>query len=62
MFKVGDLVTRKSHGHDTVFCIMDFKADKEGECVAVLKAIYSRTFIVDAPLGDLENVLPSGKL
>jgi len=62
MFKVGDLVTRNSYGNDTVFCIMGFKADEEGRCVAVLKAIYNKTFIVDAPISDLRNVLPDGKL
>lgn len=60
--KVGDLVTRKSHGNDITFCIIDFKAGQNGECVAVLKALYNNTFIVDAPVDDLENLLPSGKL
>lgn len=60
--KIGDLVTRKSHHHDITFCIIDFKADAEGNCVAILKALYNHTFIVDAPVEDLENLLPKGKL
>jgi len=44
------------------WCIMVFKAGEEGRCVAVLKAIYNKTFIVDAPINDLMNVLPDGKL
>ncbi len=60
--KIGDLVTRKSYNNDITFCIIDFKADAEGRCVAVLKALYNKTFIVDALLEDLVNVLPEGKL
>ncbi|MHB1419160.1 MAG: sporulation peptidase YabG [Bacillota bacterium] len=60
--KIGDLVTRKSYQNDITFCIIDFKADENGECVAVLKALYSNTFIVDAPMEDLINLLPKGKL
>ncbi|MHB1127800.1 MAG: sporulation peptidase YabG [Bacillota bacterium] len=60
--KIGDLVTRKSYLNDVTFCIIDFKANENGECVAVLKALYGHTFIVDAPLEDLVNLLPEGKL
>ncbi|NLK01292.1 MAG: hypothetical protein GX318_08690 [Clostridia bacterium] len=61
MLKVGDLVKSNSHG-TTIFCVMGFRADDEGKCVAVLKAIYNQTFIVAAPIEDLKNVLPNGKL
>lgn len=60
--KVGDLVTRKSHGHDMTFCIIDFRAGPNGECVAVLKALYNQTMVVDAPVEDLVNILTDGKL
>lgn len=60
--KIGDLVTRKSYGNDITFCIIDFKADENGQCVAVLKALYNQTLIVDAPINDLTNLLPKGKL
>lgn len=59
---IGDLVTRKSYNHDLTFCIIDFRADHRGQCVAVLKALYGKTLIVDAPLDDLVNVLATGKL
>lgn len=60
--KVGDLVTRKSHDHDITFCIIDFHADENGQCVAILKALYNQTLLVDAPVEDLKNVLPEGRL
>lgn len=60
--KIGDLVTRKSHNNDITFCIIGFTAGKDGECVAILKALYNHAFIVDAPIDDLVNVLPTGKL
>jgi hypothetical protein len=60
--KIGDLVTRKSYSQDTIFCIIDFKADEEGKCVAILKALYNHIFIVDAPVEDLVNVLVKGNL
>lgn len=59
---VGDLVTRKSHNHDVTFCIIGFKAGEQGECIAILKALFDQTMVVDAPIEDLVNVLPSGKL
>lgn len=60
--KIGDLVTRKSHNHDITFCIIDFTTDNEGNCVAILKALYNNTFVVDAPIEDLVNILTTGKL
>lgn len=60
--KIGDLVTRKSHNNDITFCIIDFTSDAEGNCVAILKALYNHTLIVDAPIEDLVNMLTKGKL
>ena len=62
LFKVGDLVVRKSCDDGIIFCIMDFKADEEGRCAAVLKAIYDKTFIVEAQINDLRNIIADGKL
>lgn len=59
---VGDLVTRKSYHHDITFCVIAFKAGEQGECLAILKALFDQTMVVDAPIEDLVNVLPSGKL
>lgn len=60
--KVGDLVIRKSSQEGLKYCIIDFKADENGECIAVLKALYNEKKIVDAPLNELESVLVKGKL
>lgn len=60
--KVGDLVTRKSYRNDVTFCIIGFAAGESGEIIAILKALYNHSFIVDAPLSDLENILAQGKL
>ena len=60
--KVGDLVTRKSYQNDVTFCILGFTTGDNGEVVAILKALYNHSIIVDAPLEDLENILAQGKL
>ncbi len=59
---IGDLVTRISHNHDTKFCIIGISVGRNGEILAILKAIYNDSYIADAPLEDLVNVLPEGKL
>jgi hypothetical protein len=61
-FKVGDLVTRRSHENDVTFCIIGFKTTDRNERVAVLKALFNHTFIVEAPVTDLVNMLVKGKL
>ncbi|MEW6660824.1 MAG: sporulation peptidase YabG [Bacillota bacterium] len=60
--RIGDLVTRKSCENDIAYCIIDFKAGENGECVAVLKALYNHAIIVEAPVSELENLLPKGRL
>ncbi len=62
MFKVGDLVTSSLYGSDIIFCIVDFKAGKDGSCVAVLKGLYDKTLMVDAPKEGLKNMMQTGKL
>jgi len=62
MMKVGDLVTRKSYHNDVTFCIIGFTTGEDGEIMAILKALYNHSFIVDAPIADLENILAQGKL
>ena len=47
-FNEGDLVTRKSHNHDTIFTITSIDAD-----TALLKGINIR-LVADSPLDDLE--------
>ena len=48
LFKVGDLVTRKSHNHDMVFRI-----EKISDNIVYLKGFNVR-LVADAPLEDLE--------
>lgn len=62
MFKVGDLVTCKLYGDDVVFCVMDFKTGQGGGCVAVLKGLYDKTLIVEAPTNSLTNMMQTGRL
>ncbi|MCX7571968.1 sporulation peptidase YabG [Tumebacillus sp. DT12] len=52
MWKIGDLVTRKSYGKDICFHIVEVEPDKS---VATLKGIEVR-LMADAPLSDLERV------
>ena len=47
LFKIGDLVTRSSHNHDTVFKIIDIKQN-----VAILKGVNIR-LIADSDIDDL---------
>lgn len=47
-FKKGDIVTRKSHNHDTIFIITDIKDD-----VCILNGLNIR-LIADSPIDDLE--------
>ena len=49
LFKIGDVVTRKSHNHDTHFIIIDIKDE-----TAYLKGINIR-LIADSELDDLEK-------
>lgn len=53
-FNVGDLVSRKSHGHDIIFKISNVKSDNEEKNV-VIKGIDYR-IEADAPENDLELV------
>lgn len=50
LFNIGDLVTRASHNHDTVFKIIDLK-----ENIAILKGINIR-LIADSDISDLSPV------
>lgn len=58
-FKVGDLVTVRGMGENEQFCIIGFKAHGK---VATLKALFSRTYIIEKPVEDLYTLLIKGKL
>lgn len=61
-FKVGDLVTRRYHPNDVTFCIIGFRTNEQGQRVALLKALFNNTFIVETPVTELVSLLVKGKL
>lgn len=61
-FNEGDLVTVKSLRNEGPFCIIGFKIDAHNMEVAVLKALFNDTFIIEKPLLDLKSFLIKGKL
>jgi hypothetical protein len=61
-FRTGDLVTVKSLRNDERFCIIGFKNNEDGEQVAVLKAIFNNTYIIEKPVSELKSLLIKGLL
>jgi len=61
-FNEGDLVTVSSIGDDHRFCIIGFKENRRGEKTAVLKGLFSQTFIIEKPVTELKSLLIKGKL
>lgn len=60
--KIGDLVSLRSQNNAVTYCIIGFKTNEKGERVALLKALFNKTFIEEAAMTDLENLLEKGKL
>lgn len=61
-FCEGDLVTVKSSRNEEPFCIIGLKINEHHQKVAVLKALYNDTFIIEKPVSDLKSFLIRGKL
>lgn len=61
-YKVGDLVSRNSESPMRHYCIIGFKTGEKGEHVAILKGLFNKPVIEEAPLGDLTNLIVKGKL
>lgn len=61
-FNRGDLVTVKNQKKEERFCIIGFKNNENGEEIAVLKALFNDTYIIEKPVNDLQNLLIKGKL
>jgi hypothetical protein len=61
-FSAGDLVTVKSSRNEGPFCIIGFKINEHKQEVAVLKALFNDTDIIEKPLSDLKSFLIKGKL
>ncbi|MGE5380825.1 MAG: hypothetical protein ACM3NT_07110 [Methylocystaceae bacterium] len=58
-FRVGDLVTVRGMGDSEQFCIIGFKSKDR---VAILKALFNRTYIIEKPINELNTLLIKGKL
>lgn len=61
-FSTGDLVVVKSSRKEERYCIIGFKKNEEGQEVAVLKALYNETHIIEKPVSELKTLLIKGKL
>ncbi len=61
-FTTGDLVTVKGMPRNERFCIIGFKKNANGEKMAVLKALFNDTYIIEKPLSLLQTLLTKGIL
>ncbi len=61
-FSTGDLVTVKNMPHTEKFCIIAFKYHEHEEPIAVLKALFNNTFIIEKPVSELNSLLIKGIL
>jgi len=62
LFCEGDLVTVKSLRNEGPFCIIGLKINEHHQKIAVLKALYNNTYIIEKPVSDLSSFLIRGKL
>lgn len=58
-FSRGDLVTVKSMSDNERFCIIGFKNNNQ---IAVLKALFNETYIIEKPVIELKSLLIKGLL
>lgn len=62
-FAKGDLVQVKSMPESEHFCIIGFKnIDGSKEPIAVLKALFNETYIIEKPVSELTSLLIKGQL
>lgn len=61
-FYKGDLVTVKSSRNQGPYCILGFKNDDNSQKIAVLKALFNDTDIIEKPVSDLKSFLIKGLL
>jgi len=61
-FSPGDLVTVNSMSKQERFCVIKIKKENEQEQVAVLKALFNDTFIIEKPVHELQSLLIKGIL
>ncbi len=61
-FYKGDLVTVKNSRNQGPYCILGFKNCDDNQRVAVLKALFNDTDIIEKPESDLKSFLIKGLL
>ena len=61
-FSEGDLVTVKSSRNEGPFCIIGLKINEHSQQVAILKALFNDTYIIEKPVSELKSFLIKGKL
>ena len=61
-FNTGDLVTVKSMPRNERFCIIGIKNIPGGERIAILKALFNETYIIEKPFSELQSLLIRGLL
>lgn len=61
-FYAGDLVTVKNSRNQGPYCILAFKVNDNGQKIAVLKALFNDTDIVEKPITELKSFLIKGLL
>lgn len=61
-FNTGDLVTVKNSRNQEPYCILGFKNDENSQKIAVLKALFNDTDIIEKPISELRSFLIKGLL
>lgn len=61
-FQIGDLVTVNHLPQHWRFCIIGIKHDEQNRPLAVLKALFNDTFIIEKPCSELKSLLIKGLL
>lgn len=61
-FNSGDLVNVKGLKNEERFCIIGFKVNENKQTIAILKALFNDTYIIEKPISELNSILIKGKL
>ncbi|MGI5912187.1 MAG: hypothetical protein ACOX6E_06385 [Syntrophomonadaceae bacterium] len=61
-FAVGDLVSVKNMSRNEQFCIIGFRISEKDDKIAILKALFNDTYIIEKPISELHSLLIRGRL
>ncbi|HQA07802.1 MAG TPA: hypothetical protein PLM20_07485 [Syntrophomonadaceae bacterium] len=61
-FQPGDLVTVNNLPQHWRFCVIGIKNNEHNEPLAILKALFNDTFIIEKPCSELKSLLIKGLL